>query len=664
MNIQPVQLLCTIVLLSYVRSDICEHCECDLHSSTVTCAGRHIVLRSVVLPSWAEALHIRDILLRHLPHFTYSDNLRVLRINHCGLTHLHPLSLLSLPNLETIHLSDNLLTQLPFECFYQLRKLRILNLARNRIRDLQLIAQLVPPTHHLEHFNLDENPLETSVIHVYLPLARQLHMSNCNIQQLNGSHITLLPSPQCKEDISCRVIPMSAQHWSVLRTLDLSLNSKMEVTPSALTHLVNVTTINLAFTELPAVFPDWLAYSSSARHVNLSGSLIAGINHHWEWCGEHLEWFDVSRMHLKAITLLSNCKVRYLRMNQNALHTVKIATNTVEYLSLSANNITDWPLPPTGISLHRLNTLILSNNQIELLPPNALRQYPQLQHLDLSENRLSNISTSAFPSIGMQLRSLNLSRNNLNTFVHPILPSLVMLDLSFNELVDLQPEALAGLPLLQHFYFSSNPNIFSRCATKCWFSALDQLTNLIDLELANCSLHVTPNLSSFQNLNRLDVSSNHLTLLDGNRLPSSLIYLDASYNRLHFISNFSTALRHLSNLKTLRLEGNPLVCDCSLNDVVFVLDNTTLNDADKYYCFSESWQYPLRAYLDNVKSCAPSTSYSSQQLINVLLFFIFALFALAVGLLLSCRGHGGRWAKFSIAYKLLSTHDTSAVVDL
>ncbi|EJD75652.1 hypothetical protein LOAG_17251 [Loa loa] len=153
--------------------DICQHCRCDRHSYTISCTGYNILLRSVIAPHWAKTLH--HMFMRHLPHFVHNENIKILRINFCDLTHIHPLSLTSLPNLETLHLADNMLTDLPSECFFELTKLRIVNLARNLFRDLNLISETLPRSHILEQFSIGGNPVEMSSVGIQLPLARQLH---------------------------------------------------------------------------------------------------------------------------------------------------------------------------------------------------------------------------------------------------------------------------------------------------------------------------------------------------------------------------------------------------------------------------------------------------------------------------------------------------------
>ncbi|VDN32363.1 unnamed protein product [Gongylonema pulchrum] len=577
-------------------TDICEYCHCERHSHTVTCTGYNILLRSVVAPPWAQMLHFHHMSLRHLPHFAYNENIRSLRVNFCGLSHVHPLSLSSLPNLESLHLADNLLTNLPVECFFDLSKLRVVNLARNLIRDLDAITEMLPRNHILEQLSLEGNPVQSSSAVARLPLARQLYLADLNMQTINETAITFLPSTICTSSQSCRSLRIPAEQWSILRTLDLSAQEELSLQPSLLRALNNVSTLDLGTVKLPSSFPDWLRLSSLVRHLNIASTIFPHTNHSWQWCGERLESLDVSYTTLHSLIIPSHCTIRYLKANGNHLREVSLGASSLEAVFLERNELAFWVEPPPGIALTQLLTLSLASNRIRWLPKNALAHYPQLQHLDISHNLLANLSAHSFPSIGMQIRSINMSHNKLSQFTHPVLPSLVLLDLSSNALTGLEPDLLAGLPLLQHFYLNSNVDLFSKCIrwSQCWLRSLDQLVNLIDLDLSDCSLEWQPDLSGFQALNRLGLSRNKLSNLDVALLPSSVRHLD----------------------------------------------------------------YPLRSYLDNVRPCVSVTSAWLPTLLNVVCLLLAVALLLTLAAFVASKRNSHRCSPFSFTYKPLQTSET------
>ncbi|VDN83807.1 unnamed protein product [Brugia pahangi] len=648
--------------------DICHYCRCDRHSSTISCTGYNILLRSVIAPHWAKILYFHHMSMRHLPHFAQNENIKILRINFCGLTHIHSLSLTSLPNLETLHLSDNRLTDLPSECFFELTKLRIINLARNLIRDLNLINEMLPRSHILERFSIDGNPIQISSISTQFPLARQLHLSDTNMETINDSTITFLPSIGCNvSETLCRSMHISNQQWFILRSLDLSSQEELSIHPSLLPVISNVSVLNLRTTKLPDSFPDWLQISSRVRHLSIPFTVLPNANYSWEWCSQYLEWLDISHLNLRTLIIPRHCKIRYLKANDNHLDKVFIRANSLETLFLERNNLSSWIVPPPGTTFNHMLTLSLSFNRIPYLPKNALAYYPQLQHLDISQNVLANLSTQSFPIIGMQIRSINMSHNKLSRFVHPILPSLLLLDLSNNALQGLDSYLLAGLPLLQHFYLKSNVGLFSKCSgiSQCWIMSLNQLGNLIDLDISDCNLEWQPDLSSFQAMRKLDLSRNRLSSLDGTLLPRNLYFLDVSENLIHYLFN-DTCMKN-SELREMDISRNPLICHCTLLQIIQWIPNDTYSTStnDLYYCFSGSWQYPLRNYLDSATACLSTRSVRFPALFTIICCILAITIILAIFIFVANSNrmsHCGECLLF--AYKPLRTSDTSLAVQI
>ncbi|VDM95365.1 unnamed protein product [Thelazia callipaeda] len=651
-------------VIAIISTEMCQYCRCDRHLLTVTCTGHNIILRTINAPHWVQTLYFHHMSLRHLPHFAFNDNIRILRINFCGLTHIHPLSLTSLPNLQSLHLADNLIVDLPSECFFELTKLRIVNLARNLIHNINFIGEIFPKNHILEQFSLDGNPIESCSVGIQLPLVRQLYLSSTNMQSINDSAIIFLPSSRCiASETLCRTLQISSQHWSILRTLDLSSHKELTIQPSFLGVITNVTTLNLDESKLPASFPDWLQFSSRARHLSLSSSTVVDTNHTWKWCGEYLEWLDISYTDLRVLIIPSYCQLRYLKANGNHLREASIDTTSLVTLFLEQNELTSWIIPPPGNTFSQLLTLSLASNKIRYLPENALTYYPQLQHFDISHNILTNLSHHSFPTIGMQVRFINMSHNKLSRFVHPVLPSLLLLDLSSNTLQGLDTALLAGLPLLQHFYLGSNVNLFAECDQhrECWVLSLNQLGNLIDLDLSDCNLEWQPDLSKLQALRKLDLSRNRLPLLNGALLPRSLYHLDVRQNLIHYFLNES--YMKSSELREIKVSQNPLICDCKLLEMNRWIPNDTYSAStnDLFYCFSEGWQYPLRSYLDTVKACLPAESLWPPTSITVVIGFLLCITLISISFIFVTNWRVSRYSRFlSFTYKPLRTHDISS----
>jgi Leucine-rich repeat (LRR) protein len=135
---------------------------------------------------------------------------------------LHPLSFIPLPNLETIHLADNLVEAIPENLFLRLTQLRILNLARNRIRNLDALKWSMPGGLVLEQFHLESNPIRLGLASdssVNWPLSRQLFVSNTNIQLLNSTHMVF---QVCYYEVT-------SNYWHIFRTLPFAHRKHVEL---------------------------------------------------------------------------------------------------------------------------------------------------------------------------------------------------------------------------------------------------------------------------------------------------------------------------------------------------------------------------------------------------------------------------------------------------
>ncbi|KAK6042961.1 leucine Rich repeat-containing domain protein [Cooperia oncophora] len=602
-----IRLLTLIPLLFYTsRADICAYCACDRHTKSVTCNSPTLLIRTVSLLPWIEQVHLIDLNLPHPPHFLFHPPLRVLRINRCGLQSISAHSLLPLPNLEVLDLADNHLDTIPTTILRSLKHLRVVNLARNRLANLSQFSPVLAENVVLEQLDLSGNPLALSTSSATLPPSEQLLLSAANLAFINSSAIIFQPSTICPMDVGCRILPYSSAEFSRLNAFDVS-NNRLAIDISALVALTNASHLDFSHTHLPPGFVNWLEDESRAISLNLSYAQLHLTDETWSACGRELKTLDITGLRLKRLHLQKNCVLTTVFARDNLLETSWLEAVSLEALHLDRNLFTDWPTLPPGVALDQLRSLTLSSNLLTSLPPNALSQFPNLQHLDVSRNQISDIDHLAFPTLGMQLVSIDLSFNQLSILPHPVLPSLIYLDVSSNNLVTMDSALFAGLPLLQHLKLANNPQIFTRCNERCWSDHLDELTGLTDLDMSYCDLSRALHLSHLQSLRTLLLRGNQIVNMNAADLPPNLSTLDLGENRLHFTRNFS----RLRSLRDLRVDTNPLRCDCSLHDIVpHLLNQTQITDPQLYYCFSGSWQYPLLPYLTGVTPCrSPTTQF-------------------------------------------------------
>ncbi|KAG5330803.1 LRFN4 protein, partial [Acromyrmex heyeri] len=228
---------------------------------------------------------------------------------------------------------------------------------------------------------------------------------------------------------------------------------------------------------------------------------------------------------------------------------------------LGTNEVLNFDL--LTLDKHRpLNKLILSKNNIVLLPLNELKRLKHLKGLDLSQNKLNNIHSDILKNLN-ELEDLDYSSNLLWDFDISVLSTesslskfnlsynrmnklekssenatkLKVFDVSHNNLVDLN--FLDIMPELEYLNLSFNK-----------FTTLpEKKNNCINITISNNKkLNVIEeNVFRHMNICSLDLSNNCFT-----HLPSKLLNINV-YNK------------NVSNLKYLiNLQGNPFICNCSL----------------------------------------------------------------------------------------------------
>lgn len=164
----------------------------------------------------------------------------------------------------------------------------------------------------------------------------------------------------------------------------------------------------------------------------------------------------------------------------------------------------------------------------------------EMQVLNLSGNSISKLGKDAFKNVGLlnlqriYMRSSKLREVHRDAFRDLII--LVEVDLSDNEITNLQPNTFYGNERLRILYLSGNP------LRRLGQAQFPKLPHLKTLELEACQLE-SVHRNSFI----------YLVALESLNLKS---------NKLHNLSE--TAFMNFAHLKSLALDGNPWTCDCEL----------------------------------------------------------------------------------------------------
>jgi hypothetical protein len=168
--------------------------------------------------------------------------------------------------------------------------------------------------------------------------------------------------------------------------------------------------------------------------------------------------------------------------------------------------------------LTKLNYLGMSFNQISEIIPRTFENMSSLVILDLAYNRLEHLEIDAFCGM-VNLEDINLDGNKLQ-YVHP--------------------DMLVGLPNFKYLGLAVNPDLQIPIDRQFINSHSLLLLDVSDCNVRSVSVETFANVSA---LERLDLQQNNLSSVDIN------------------------ILKVLPKLSTLRLHGNPLQCDCQLQEV-------------------------------------------------------------------------------------------------
>jgi len=257
------------------------------------------------------------------------------------------------------------------------------------------------------------------------------------------------------------------------------------------------------------------------------------------WLGENnitmLEKDSFASMTLLDVLYIYDCGLRTIQLGAfNGL------TKLTE-LTVRDNEISEI-IPGTFKNLNNLEFLHLYHNGIKQLDSDVFSGLVNLKVIDLALNEIERLDNAVFSGL-VNLESIYLGSNyitHLESTLFSGLVNLESLDLGVNQIQYLHSGMFLGLPNLQYLNLNKNPGF--QIPTDRNFISSHSLSHLAisACDISSLSVETFANVSS---LKSLDLSFNNLRTLDIN------------------------ILKALPELSTLYLYGNPLQCDCQLQEV-------------------------------------------------------------------------------------------------
>ena len=168
--------------------------------------------------------------------------------------------------------------------------------------------------------------------------------------------------------------------------------------------------------------------------------------------------------------------------------------------------------------LTELTVLIIRGNDISEIIPSTFENMNNLRYLGLFNNGIEHLDRDVFSGL-VNLNEINLQRNKIK-YIHP--------------------DTFLGLPKLQTLLLGYNPTLTIPTDRNLINSHSLSYLVLPDSSVISLSVETFANVSA---IGLMDVSENNLRTVDVN------------------------ILRALPKLYTVYLNGNPLQCDCQLQEV-------------------------------------------------------------------------------------------------
>lgn len=351
-------------------------------------------------------------------------------------------------------------------------------------------------------------------------------LRNLTLRSLNGR----------KSRVSLELERGAFDMTPLIEKIDLSSNNIWQLPENIFCPLANLVTLNVSWNMLKDVaelgFSDYQVVSQSKRDFE---STITPVT-----CSLDIQSLDVSNNEISVVpahAFSSLKRLRSLNVSGNVISMVDDSAlrglRSLEVCDLSRNRIVALPAGMFKDATNTLKELRLQNNSISALAPGLVADMNQLVTLDLSRNTL----TSSW----------------LNSATFTGLIRLVLLDLSRNKIVKVDPALFKDLYTLQILNLQHNEIETIPADT------FSPMSNLHTLELAHNKLTYLDaySLNGLYAVSLLSLDSNALEGIhpDAFRNCSSMQDLNLSGNNLEAIP---VALKDMRMLKTLDLGENQI----------------------------------------------------------------------------------------------------------
>ncbi|CAH0552815.1 unnamed protein product [Brassicogethes aeneus] len=495
--------------------------------------------------------------------------------------------------LERLDLGENNIWNFPEGVLCPLYSLELLNLTRNRFRDITTFQfSANGPSEkcgtNLKLLDLSKNNIDR------LPSSQLSGLSRLQKLYLQGNGLSHLADRALEGLGALNILKLSDNRLVNLppelfadthdiREMYLQNNSINVLAPGLFSELTQLLVLDLSHNELTA---DWINTSTFAGLVRL---VVLDISHNRI---NKLEQSVFRDLYSLQILRLNDNFIEYIPGNIFSdlynLHTLIISNNKLTKIEADTFN-----------GLYVLSLLSIDNNRISRINPEALKNcsslqdlhlngnkliqvpevlnnVPLLKTLDLGENLIDSITNETFGDL-KQLFGLRLTENNIGNITKGVfdkMTALKILNLSRNKIQKVAPGSFEANINLQAIrldgnYLTDIEELFAKLPSLVWLNISDNQLKWFDYALIPTGLQwldIHSNqieelgnyfeIESTLSLSTFDASSNKLTEITGSAIPNSVEVLFLNDNLISKVQSYTFFKK--PNLTRVDLFGNKI----------------------------------------------------------------------------------------------------------
>ncbi|KAM4809773.1 toll-like receptor 3 [Rhinophrynus dorsalis] len=528
-------------------------------------------------------------------YFIFCINLIKLQLNSNGISSISGNPFEKQQNLLVLDMSHNKMTSTELGNKQQLWNLKELNFSNNKISKLKKEALEFLGNTSLQKLELSSNPLKAidpDSFHAIRSFETLVMQKTQLGPTLTGQLCSELAGTRIRElllnDVQLSKIynrTFSGLADTNLTVLDISGNTLSRIENNSFVYLQHLELLNMENNQVSSLNPNTFLGLSKVKSLNLrhffnpKESKIEDLSFQGLNKLEYLNMEDNKLLTLTENTFTNLTSLKYLSLCDSTLNLQTVTNMT--FSSLSKSPLLQLNLTKTGLTkleygafscLEHLKVLDLGLNRIDqVILGHEFLGLNNIEMIYLSYNNHLTLTSSSFmytPSLQrLFLRKAALTFSDPNPSPFKILQNLTILDLSNNNIANIQEDVFEGLSNLRILNLQHN-NL-----ARLWKNAnpggpvlfLKGLHNLEILSLLSNGFDEIPSMAfkGLSKLNNLELGENNVCIIPPTTFDElrSLSILDLHKNLITSVEK-EVFQKVFNNLQNLSMGGNPFDCTC------------------------------------------------------------------------------------------------------